>query len=120
MLNVFVCMAITEMEKTIVMVILEKKIGKELVNLKKECGLTYFQQNATLNPGRAVPYSWPATTHIQFVYTDFERLGNFSTAVSYSGICAGVLINRRTGNFIMENSYYPLKSPLISRNYFAY
>ncbi|CAF0732669.1 unnamed protein product [Brachionus calyciflorus] len=61
-----------------------------------ECGVTFFQQNASLVPGRAVPFSWPATAHMQFTYTDFERFENFSTAISYGYVCAGILINRKT------------------------
>lgn len=65
----------------------------------KECGLTFFKQNASLQPGRAVPYSWPATTLMQFSYTTFVQLGNFTTAVSTGGICGATLINRKTGKF---------------------
>ncbi|CAF0991079.1 unnamed protein product [Brachionus calyciflorus] len=61
-----------------------------------ECGITYFKNNAIEAGIGSVPYSWPATGIIEFMYTTLAKVSHQKVLVYNYDACGAVLINRKT------------------------
>lgn len=63
---------------------------------KKECGKTFFENNAIDGGISAVPHSWPATVDILFFYRATVYVGQEEYLTFHTSNCAGTLINRKS------------------------
>ncbi|CAF1059911.1 unnamed protein product [Brachionus calyciflorus] len=61
-----------------------------------ECGITNFKHNANDTGSGSVPYSWPATGILEFMYTTLTKLEQERVLLYNYEACGAVLINRKT------------------------
>ncbi|RNA36627.1 serine protease easter [Brachionus plicatilis] len=61
-----------------------------------KCGVTTFEHNAHKYSSISVPFSWPATGILEFMYTAFVKFEYQHILVSIYDQCGAVLINRKT------------------------
>ncbi|CAF0920088.1 unnamed protein product [Brachionus calyciflorus] len=62
----------------------------------QKCGISYFKNNAIEAGIGSIPYSWPATGVLEFLYTQLANISHSRMLIYKYYTCAAVLINRKT------------------------